>query len=120
MIHYLPPVFFINVISKYCADKTTDDVGGVGDVVVDGDAAVDLLADEDDNHQYEGERYLALPEARKGCQYDQCEDNSAGAAKGNMYEEYVVDHPCHNCGDADNFQHRTVAVFFFKHRTEQQ
>ncbi len=45
-------------------------MGGIGDVVVDGDAAVDLLTDKNDNHEYEGKRYLALPEACKRCQYD--------------------------------------------------
>lgn len=63
-------MFFINVISKYCSNEAADDVGGIGDVVVDGDAAVDLLTDKNDNHEYEGERYLALPEACKRCQYD--------------------------------------------------
>ena len=63
-------MFFINVISKYRSNEAADDVGGIGDVVVDGDAAVDLLTDKNNNHKYEGERYLALPEACKRCQYD--------------------------------------------------
>ena len=102
------------------ADSAADDVGHLGDVVLDEQALVDLLAeihnrDQDESH---GDR-MVFPDGDGGDQ-DKGEDDAAGTQQADVREENHVNDARDSRRNRDDDHGVRRAVFLLNHGTEDQ
>ena len=110
----------VQSISHYRSHNTPQNMGKVRYVVGQEQAFVNLLSDEDYRHKYNSNGYFTFPETGKRSQEYEGENHTAGTAKGDVGEDYVVHNRRNHRRDSHYFKYLLIPVLLFKHGTQKK
>ena len=112
--------FSIDKVAEQRADDTADDVCHVRNVVLNEDAADDLLADVDHGDQNKRQRDVTLLKLGKGGEQDKCKYDATCAAQRNVGKEQRVDQAGYKRCCENRINQCCAAILFLQHRPEQK